>query len=86
MIAQGVQTAPGRLRHEADYSPPSSAEVNNGRAPPYVFMAWCLINLAQGQIYLFCLLFLYSRHVNMVAINYNNREKHKTGENMQWLG
>jgi hypothetical protein len=35
---------PGR---EADYSPPSSAEVKNGGAIPplhsYVFMAWCLI-------------------------------------------
>jgi hypothetical protein len=36
-----------RPRHEADYSPPSSAEVKNTwsytSTPPYVFMAWCLV-------------------------------------------
>jgi hypothetical protein len=34
-------------------APPPSAEIKNGRAihplPPYVFMAWCLIN-KQGQL------------------------------------
>jgi hypothetical protein len=34
-------------RHEADHSPPCG-DVKNGGAilplPPYVFMAWCLIN------------------------------------------
>jgi hypothetical protein len=37
--------------HEADQSSPSSAEVKNGGNTytlPYVFIAWCLINLAQG--------------------------------------
>jgi hypothetical protein len=49
---QWVQRAvyPGVKRPacEADHSPPSSADVRNGGAipplPPYVFMAWCLIN------------------------------------------
>jgi hypothetical protein len=37
-----------RQRREADHSPPSTAEVKNGRDippfPPYVFMGWYLIN------------------------------------------
>jgi hypothetical protein len=44
-----------RQRREADYSPSSSAEFeNSGTMPPLpqVFTAWCLINLAQGQLYL----------------------------------
>jgi hypothetical protein len=36
-----------RLGHEADYSPPSSAEVKNAwsytSALQYVFMVWCLV-------------------------------------------
>jgi hypothetical protein len=35
------------LGHEADYSPPSSAEIKNvGAIPPlpHIFMVWCLIN------------------------------------------
>jgi hypothetical protein len=40
--------------HEADHSPPSSAEVKNAwsytSTPQYVFMAWC-----QGQLYLYVL-------------------------------
>jgi hypothetical protein len=41
---------------EADYSPPSNAEVENAWScisiPQYAFMAWCSVK-AQGQIYLF---------------------------------
>jgi len=37
-----------RLRRETDKSPPSSVEVKNVRSytstPPYVLMAWCLVN------------------------------------------
>jgi hypothetical protein len=42
---------PGR---EADCSPLACAEIkNDGTLPPTppVFMAWCLINYAQGQLY-----------------------------------
>jgi hypothetical protein len=43
-----------RPGHEADHSPPSSAEVKNVRSytftPQYPFMAWCSVK-AQGQIY-----------------------------------
>jgi hypothetical protein len=49
-----IQWVPGVLSlglkrpgHEADHSPPSSAEVKNAwrytSAPQYVFMAWCLV-------------------------------------------
>jgi hypothetical protein len=42
---------------EADHSPPTSAEIKKKwiytSAPPYAFMAWCLICWAQGQLYLF---------------------------------
>jgi hypothetical protein len=44
------------LVHEADHSCLSNAEVKDGGAIllliPYVFVAWCLINYLQGQIYL----------------------------------
>jgi hypothetical protein len=43
-----------RQARQADYSPPISAEVKNTRiytsASPYVFMAWCWTNWAQGQL------------------------------------
>jgi hypothetical protein len=46
-----------RPGQEADHSPPSSAEVkHDGAVPPlisYVFMEQCLIDCAQGQLYLF---------------------------------
>jgi hypothetical protein len=36
-----------QLGHEADHSPPSSAQVKNAwsytSTPQYIFMAWCLI-------------------------------------------
>jgi hypothetical protein len=45
------------LGRESDHSPPSSAEVKNGRvilySPIYTSVAWCLINEAQGQLYLY---------------------------------
>jgi hypothetical protein len=51
-ISPGVKQ-PGR---EDDHSHPSSAEVKNCEAipplPPHVFMAECLINQAQEQLYL----------------------------------
>jgi hypothetical protein len=48
-----IQWVPGvkRLGHEADYSPPSSGQ-ERWSYPPYVFMPQCLINEAQGQLYL----------------------------------
>jgi hypothetical protein len=43
VLSRGVK----RPRREADYSPPSNAEVKNAwsytSTPQYVFMAWCLI-------------------------------------------
>jgi hypothetical protein len=51
-------TFPGvkRQGREVDQSTPSSAEVEEWwsytPAPPYVFMAWCLTKLLQGQFYL----------------------------------
>jgi hypothetical protein len=48
---------------EADYSPPSSAEVKNAWSytplPQYAFMAWCSVK-AQGQLYLIFYLSLCS--------------------------
>jgi hypothetical protein len=44
-----------QLGNEAEHSPPSSAKVKNGGAIStlsHVFMAWCLINYTQGQLYL----------------------------------
>jgi hypothetical protein len=42
-----------RPGHEADHSPPSSAEVKNAcsytSTHQYIFMAWCLVK-AQGQL------------------------------------
>jgi hypothetical protein len=44
-----------RPDREADHSRPSGADGKNDGAmlplPPYVFIAWCLINYALGQIY-----------------------------------
>jgi hypothetical protein len=38
---------------EVDYSPPSSAEVENAwsytSTPQYVFMAWCLVKLSKSK-------------------------------------
>jgi hypothetical protein len=43
-----IQCVPGvkRQGREADHSPPPKAEIKNGDTftPPYVPMAWCLIN------------------------------------------
>jgi hypothetical protein len=45
-----------RLGCEADPSPATSAEGKNTwiytSTPPYVYMAWCLISQAVGQLYL----------------------------------
>jgi hypothetical protein len=48
-----------RPRHEADHSPPSSAEV-----PQYAFMVWFLIK-AKGQLYLY----LYEVSNGKIIIN-----------------
>jgi hypothetical protein len=59
-----IQWTPGALSpevkwpgRESDHSPPSGTEVNNEWSytftSSYVFMAWCLINYAQGQLYRF---------------------------------
>jgi hypothetical protein len=51
-------TEPGvkRQGHEANHSPPTSAQVKKKviytSIPPYVFMAHCLISLAQEQLLL----------------------------------
>jgi hypothetical protein len=50
-------SSPGIKRPGSDtnHTSPSSAEVKNSRFishSPYVFMAWCLIIQAQGQLYL----------------------------------
>jgi hypothetical protein len=55
-VSLGVKL-PGR---EANYSPPSSAEVKNAwsytSTPPYVFMAWCLIKRKDNlRLKLFCI-------------------------------
>jgi hypothetical protein len=43
-------------RREVDHSPPTSAQVKKTwtytSTPPYVFMVWCLVSQAQGQLYL----------------------------------
>jgi hypothetical protein len=45
-----------RPGHEADYSPPPSADVKNAwryaSIPQYAFMAWCSVK-AQGQLYFY---------------------------------
>jgi hypothetical protein len=44
------------LGHEADHSPPANAEVKKmwiyTSTSPSAFMVYCLISLAQGQLYL----------------------------------
>jgi hypothetical protein len=53
LLVAGVLSPDPRVKllgHEADDLPPSSAEVKNMDytfTPPYVFMAWCLINQAR---------------------------------------
>jgi hypothetical protein len=65
-----IQWVPGVLSlgvkqpgHEADHSPPSSAEVKMFGAipsfPQYTFMAWCSVK-AQGQLYFYLYLSLMS--------------------------
>jgi len=57
---QGVQGAlsPGMKQsgHEADHSPPSSAEFKNGwlytYIPHYVFMAWCSVKHRDNFTYI----------------------------------
>jgi hypothetical protein len=55
---------PGR---EADHSPPTSVTVKNTwiytSTPPYVFMAYCLICWAQGQLHLHRFLFACRAYV-----------------------
>jgi hypothetical protein len=59
-----IQWVPGALSlgvkvsgREADHSPSSSAEVKNAwsytSAPQYTFMAWCSVEKARGQLYLY---------------------------------
>jgi hypothetical protein len=44
-----------RLGHEANHSPPSSAENRNAQiytsTPPYVFIAWCLVKHRDNFIF-----------------------------------
>jgi hypothetical protein len=44
-----------RLGHEAEHSPPSSAEVKNAITPlpQYIFMAWCLVKDRHNFIFTF---------------------------------
>jgi hypothetical protein len=67
--ASGAHSAPYRMgtggsfpgvnrpENESDRSLPYSAKGNNGGAvpplPPYMFMAWCLINSGKAQFYMF---------------------------------
>jgi hypothetical protein len=43
--------------HEADHSPPSNAEVKDVwsciSTPLYVFIVWCFVNYAEGQLYIY---------------------------------
>jgi hypothetical protein len=78
-----IRCVPGLKRQgrEADHSPPPSAEVRKGGAipplPPYVFMAWCLTNYAQGQLYLFVLPLLLSDYISVLMYQ---------AECVVWLG
>jgi hypothetical protein len=53
-----------RSRRDAFHSPPSYAEVKNAWSCtsflPYVFIAWCLINYSQRQLYLYFTIRFYS--------------------------
>jgi hypothetical protein len=64
-----IQWVPGavslgvkRPGHEADLSPPSSAEVKNAwrysSTPQYALIPWCSVK-AQGKLYLYLYLYLY---------------------------
>jgi hypothetical protein len=56
----GLSPAVKRPGREADHSPPASAKVKKTwiytSTPPYVFMAYCLISLAQNNFTLFTFL------------------------------
>jgi hypothetical protein len=55
-VAGALSLGVKQLGHEADHSPPSSAEVKNEwcytSTPQYTYMAWCSVK-AQGQLYLY---------------------------------
>jgi hypothetical protein len=62
-----IQWVPGALSlgikqpgHEANHSPPSSAEVENAwshtSTPQYVFMAWCLVKYRDNFTFTFTLI------------------------------
>jgi hypothetical protein len=58
LLSNGYQGLLKRLRREADYSPPSSAEVKNAWSytslPQYAFMTWCFVKEEeQRQLYLY---------------------------------
>jgi hypothetical protein len=48
--------------HEADHTPPSTADIKNGGAnlhSPYIFMAWCLIKQKYNLMLQILLLMIY---------------------------
>jgi hypothetical protein len=54
-VPAALSLAVKRLGHEADHSPPSSAEIKNSRRytsiPPYVFMAWCIFKHRKRRLH-----------------------------------
>jgi hypothetical protein len=52
------------LGREADYSPPSSAEVKNAwsctSTPQYVFMVWCLVKCRDNFTFTFYLVYRFT--------------------------
>jgi hypothetical protein len=59
MDTEAVSLGVKRPGCEAQHSPPSSVEVKNGGAipaPPFIFMAWCLIKYMEFTFYLLLLL------------------------------
>jgi len=61
---------------EADHSPPSSSEVNKAwsytSTPPYVFMAWSLVqhrdNLTVLYLHIFYFTFIYCRYKSVSSL------------------
>jgi hypothetical protein len=49
---------------KVDYSPQSSAEVQNAwsytSTPQYTFLTWCSVKITQGQLYIYIYLFLFN--------------------------
>jgi hypothetical protein len=74
-----------RPRREADHSPPTIAEVKNKwistSTPPYVYMVWCLISYAQGQL---CLTLAYCYYYRLNLRQYLHIRLHSVEWQDDW--